>query len=48
MKLKVSDTISVITGKDKGKSGKIMRIDHKNNKIVVEKVKERIQKNYKI
>lgn len=38
MKLKVSDQVGIIAGKDKGKSGKIMRINRKNNKVVVEKV----------
>ncbi|MFA6917252.1 MAG: 50S ribosomal protein L24 [Candidatus Gracilibacteria bacterium] len=38
MKLKLDDTVQVIAGKDKGKKGKIIKIDHKKNKIVVEKV----------
>jgi len=33
----------VIAGKDKGKSGKIMRIDHKNDQVTVEKVNMRIK-----
>ena len=28
----------VIAGKNKGKSGKIIKIDHKNNKVTVEKL----------
>lgn len=38
MKLKLNDTVQVIAGKDKGKKGKIIKIDSKKNKIVVEKV----------
>lgn len=38
MKLKLNDTVQIIAGKDKGKKGKIIKIDRKNNKIVVEKV----------
>lgn len=37
-KIKVGDTVKVITGKDKGKEGKVLRIDHKNNRVVVEGV----------
>lgn len=38
MKLKVNDQVMVIAGKDKGKSGKIIKISHKNNKVTVEKL----------
>lgn len=38
MKLKISDNVLVISGKDRGKTGKIIRILEKANKIVVEKV----------
>jgi large subunit ribosomal protein L24 len=38
MKLKIGDNIVVIAGKDKGKTGKIMRILRAAEKIVVEKV----------
>lgn len=38
MKLKLNDKVLVIAGKDKGKSGKIIKVDHKHNKIVVEKI----------
>ncbi len=38
MKLKVNDTVMVIAGKDKGKSGKIMKIDRKNSRVTVEKI----------
>lgn len=38
MKLKVNDQIVVISGKDKGKSGKIMKVLKKSNKVTVEKI----------
>ena len=38
MKIKVGDNVAVITGKDKGKTGKVMRTMKKRNAIVVEKV----------
>ena len=38
MKLKLNDQVIVITGKDKGKIGKITKILRKANKVVVEKV----------
>jgi len=38
MKLKLNDLVMVIAGKDKGKSGKITKLDHKNNRVTVEKV----------
>ncbi len=37
-KIKVGDTVQVITGKDKGKEGKVIRIDHKKNRVIVEGV----------
>jgi large subunit ribosomal protein L24 len=41
MKLKLNDKVLVISGKDRGKSGKIIRVDKKHNRIVVEKVNMR-------
>ena len=35
-KIKKGDTVKVIAGKSKGKEGKMLSIDHKNNKVVVE------------
>jgi large subunit ribosomal protein L24 len=35
-KLKKGDTVIVLTGKDKGKEGKITSVDPKSNKAVVE------------
>ena len=36
IKLKKGDKVIVIAGKDKGKEGKVVSVDAKNNKIVVE------------
>jgi len=36
MKLKKGDNVIVITGKDKGKKGKIVRVLVKLNKVIVE------------
>lgn len=38
MKLKVNDHIIVIAGKSKGKTGKILKINHKTDRVIVEKV----------
>ena len=38
MKIKKNDTVLVITGKDKGKSGKVLRTIPAENRIVVEGV----------
>ncbi len=35
-KIKKGDTVKVITGKDKDKEGKVLSVDRKKNKIVVE------------
>jgi large subunit ribosomal protein L24 len=35
-KIKKGDTVKVITGKDKDKEGKVISVDRKNNKVVVE------------
>ena len=37
-KIKKDDLVQVITGKDKGKSGKVLSVDTKNNKVLVEGV----------
>lgn len=36
MKIKKGDSVKIITGKDKGKTGKIVRVLVKENKVVVE------------
>ena len=38
MKIKKGDTVKVIAGKDNGKEGKVLSVDSKNNKVVVEGV----------
>ncbi|MGF6376816.1 large subunit ribosomal protein L24 [Clostridiales Family XIII bacterium PM5-7] len=38
MRIKKEDTVIVITGKDKGKTGKVLRTMPKDNKVVVEGV----------
>ncbi len=38
MKLKQNDKVVVIAGKDKGKEGKILLVDKKKNRIIVEGV----------
>ncbi len=37
-KLKKGDLVKVITGKNKGQEGKILLIDRKNNRVIVEGV----------
>ena len=36
LRIKTDDTVVVIAGKDKGKSGKVLRVDVKNEKVFVE------------
>lgn len=36
MKLKKNDNVVIITGKDKGKKGKITRVLVKENKVIIE------------
>lgn len=38
MRIKKDDTVIVITGKDKGKTGKVLRVMPKENRVVVEGV----------
>ena len=38
MKLKKGDLVKVISGKDKGKDGKIIAVNHKSSTVVVEGV----------
>ena len=38
MKLKKGDIVKVIAGKDKGKDGKIIAVNHKDNTVIVEGV----------
>jgi large subunit ribosomal protein L24 len=36
IKLKRNDTVKIIKGKDRGKSGRILRIDHGRKRVIVE------------
>lgn len=36
--VKVNDMVFVLTGKDKGKNGKVISVDHARNRVVVEGV----------
>jgi len=38
IKIKKGDLVRVITGKDKGKDGKVIQVDHKGNTLIVEGV----------
>jgi large subunit ribosomal protein L24 len=38
MKIKVGDNVMVTVGKDRGKSGKVLRVSEKHQRIVVEKI----------
>ena len=38
LKIKKGDTVKVIAGKDNGKEGKVVSVDPKNDKVVVEGV----------
>ena len=38
MRIKKDDTVVVITGKDKGKTGKVLKAMHKENKVIVQGV----------
>jgi len=41
MKIKLNDNVLVITGKDRGKSGKVIKTISKDDKVVVEKLNMR-------
>jgi large subunit ribosomal protein L24 len=43
LKIKKGDTVTVITGADKGKSGKVARVLPKLNAVIVEGVGKRIK-----
>lgn len=36
--VKKNDQVMVVAGKDKGKTGKVLRIDRKDHRVIVEKV----------
>ncbi len=37
-RIRKGDTVMVITGKEKGKRGKVLRVLHKTNRVVIERV----------
>lgn len=46
MKIRKGDKVKVIAGKDKGREGKVLVVDTKNNKVIVEgvnKVKKHVK-----
>lgn len=45
-KIKVGDTVKVITGKDLGREGKVTSVDVRNHKVVVEGI-NKVQKHTK-
>ena len=47
MKIKKGDKVQIIAGKDKGKSGKVIQVITKSNKVVVEGVNQ-VKKNVKV
>ena len=36
--VKTGDTVMVLSGKDKGKKGKVLSVDHENGRVIVEGV----------
>ena len=38
LKIKKGDTVKVIAGKDNGKEGKVLSVDHKKSKVLIEGV----------
>jgi large subunit ribosomal protein L24 len=36
--IRKNDTVKVITGRDKGKTGRVLSVDHKKNRVLVEGV----------
>lgn len=38
VKIRIGDNVQVITGKDKGKAGKVIAVDRKKNRVTVEGV----------
>ena len=43
MKIKTGDSVQVIAGKDKGKSGKVIQVFPKLNKVVVENINKTVK-----
>lgn len=45
-KIKLSDEVIIVAGKDKGKKGKVLKIDNKNDRILVEGI-NMVKKSFK-
>ena len=43
MRIKKDDMVIVITGKDKGKTGKVLKAMPKENRVIVEGVRNRLR-----
>lgn len=43
MKIHLNDTVLVTTGKDKGKTGKVLKINKKSDRLIVEKVNLKVK-----
>lgn len=43
MKIKTGDTVRIMTGKDKGKEGKVTQVFPEMNKVVVEGLNQRVK-----
>lgn len=43
MKIRTGDTVAVIAGKEKGKSGRVLRVIHSQNRLVVEGLNMRVR-----
>ena len=41
MKIRKNDTVTIIAGKDKGKTGKVIRVLPKQNAVVVEQINQK-------
>jgi large subunit ribosomal protein L24 len=46
MHIRKDDIVEVLTGEDKGKRGRVLSVDHENNKVLVENV-NRVYKHLK-
>lgn len=38
LSIRKNDTVQVISGKEKGKTGKVLKVDHKSGRVTVEKL----------
>ena len=40
MKIKLDDTVEILTGNDKGMRGRVLKVDHEKRKLIVEGVNQ--------